>query len=229
MMGPSRIGGQIRQLSTLLLEADIALYVNPVIKQELRRSGRRIIRVTTSGLTGSATTLIRGHFATVSDYCEWLESGAYSAVLFDGAILQISYDFDGNDLIGHRLAYYPCPFDVDTELLRTSPVLDVIWLYRGRDDERVRLRSPLRFDFDKGAQQAGHPAVHLTLLWDHCRWAVVAPISLGHFLRFIFRHFYPALWNAHDFIRQWPQELGERTITRTEEGALHISCLLGVG
>ena len=52
------------------------------------------------------------------------------AILFDGSLIQISYDFDYSELVGHRLLYFPCPFDLDPELLQTLPLVDVIDFYR---------------------------------------------------------------------------------------------------
>lgn len=222
-MTSNKLRAEIHNLLDLLLAADIALYINNCIIQQGKAGG--ISRVTWGSSRSIPGELFRSEFATVTEYCRWLEVQAYSAILYDAAILQLSYDFRGDQLLGHRLVYYPCPFDVDEELLRTEPVLDAISLYQGRGDSVVHLRTPLRFDCDLLSQVEGHPATHLTLLSSHCRWAVVAPLSLGHFIRFIFRHFYPQLWHAHDFIRTWPQWLGTRTITPEEERGLHITCL----
>lgn len=96
----------------------------------------------------------------------------------------MSYDFEGDQLTGHRLVYYPCPFDVDEDLLRSEPMSDVIDLYRENESSTVRLRSPLRFDCDIENQSEDHPGSHLTFLSSDCRLALVAPISPGHFVRF---------------------------------------------
>lgn len=213
--------GEVERLLRLMHEAEIALYVNQVVQ---RKVAKGITRVTWGSPGDASGELFRGEFATIENYCRWLDAHAFSAVLYDGAILQISYDFDGNELVGHRLGYYPCPFDMDEELLQTEPILDVVSLYRGKDDSLIRLRSPLRFDYNKDIRGKNHPAVHLTLLWSHCRWAVIAPLSPGHFVRFVFNHFYPHLWLIHEFIRDWPQRLSDRTITRGEEDLLHIAC-----
>lgn len=221
-MTPSKLIIELKNLLSLLLEAEIALHINPVIQQ---RRAKHVLRVTWGGLDNHSGEVFRGEFATITDYCTWLEKQAYSALLYDGSVLQFSYDFDANGLKGHRLAYHPCPFDVDQELLKIDPVLDVIELYRNQDDSGVRLRSPLRFDYDRANAAEGHPATHLTLVWSHCRWAVIAPLSPGHFIRFVFRHFYPHLWMVHDFIREWPQKSVPRTITNEERGMLHVACI----
>lgn len=221
-MTSNQVRTEIQNLLELFIESDVAVAINPVVQQNL---SHRITRVTWRSPTPIDGVTPIGEFATITEYCIYLEAQAYSAVLYDGAILQLSYDFRGNELVGHRLCYYPCPFDVDKELLRSEPLADVIALYRGRDNSLVRLRSPLRFDYDPRNITDGHPVIHLHLLCGYCRWAVVAPLSLGHFIRFIFRHFYPNLWAVHEFLREWPQQLGNRTITVDEERMLHVGCL----
>lgn len=220
-MRSSKVRTDIQNLLDLLLESDVAVYTNSVVKQHGREGSTRVTWANTKSLPGS---LFRGDFATVDDYRGWLAAGAYSAILFDGAVLQFSYDFTGDHLIGHRLGYYPCPFDVDQDLLRTEPMLDVIELYESHSPSSIRLRSPLRFDYDLQSGSDEHPTAHLTLLSSHCRWPVVAPLSPGHFVRFLFKHFYPSLWKALRFLRDWPQQLGERTITAEQEQILHIAC-----
>ena len=222
MKTPNGIQTELRNLLDLLIQSEVATFVSPVVRQQLP-SG--ICRITWA--QGKITTIPSGfqcEFGTIKEYITWVQTEAYSAVLYDGAIIQLSYDFAGNDLVGHRLVYYPCPFAVDYALLREEPMLDVMELYRQQDDSYVRLRSPLRFEFDLQAQAQGHPASHLTIHSDDCRLAVVAALSPGHFVRFIFRHFYPRLWSTLEFVREWPQELGDRTITVDEERLLHIAC-----
>jgi len=164
-------------------------------------------------------------FATVAEYSDFVEGALYSAVLYDGALLQVSYDFTGADLVGHRLCYYPCPFDMDQELIRSEPIGDVIAYYRQSRDVMVNLRSPCRFDYDTANAATGHAAVHLHLISAECRWPVSHPVSIGDFVRFVFRRFYPKMWAAHEFLRMWP--LGGprgRTIAMEEESELHVSC-----
>ena len=221
-MNPSSLRTEIQNLLDLFLEFDVAIYANLVVKRVHKGGMTRV----TWGSPASAVLgeLFRGDFATLDDYHDWFRAETYSTVLYDGSIIQMSYDFEGDQFIGHRLAYYPCPFDVDQDLLRTEPMLDIVELYRENEMSAVRLRSPLRFDCDIASQAEDHPAVHLTLLSPDCRWALVAPLSPGHFVRFLFKHFYPSLWIKLSFLREWPQQLGGRTITPEQETIRHIAC-----
>jgi hypothetical protein len=137
----------------------------------------------------------RQHHPSVAEYDSWVAAGAYSAILLDGSLLQITYDVEGGRIVGHRLAYVPCPFSIDVELLKTGMALaDVVDAARAG---YVALRSPLRFDFDPAASHDGHPAAHMTLNSAGCRIGCVAPIRVLRFLDFVYRHFYPELHAAH--------------------------------
>jgi hypothetical protein len=220
-MTPRKLRRDTENLLDLLLRADIALYVNPVVETRSGRGGKT--RVTWAEKPGTGREWFRRELTTIEGYLAWLQEEAYSAVLADGALLQISYDFFGGQMSGHRLAYIPCPFDMDEELLQADPLLDVMELYAGQPVSEIRLRTPLRFDYDPESQALDHPASHLTLLWPHCRWPVAGPLSPGHFIRFVFQHFYPRLWRAHEFLRTWPRVENDRTITPLEESQLHVA------
>ncbi len=197
MPTPNSLRTELENFLDLLFEAEIALYTTPVVIEHRHRRGQRI----TWGNSSSNGELFRGDFATVAEYKAWLEDGVFSALLFDGALLQLSFDLKGETIVGHRLAYYPCPYNLDLDLARSEPLLDVIDLYA---NEMPRLRTPLRFDYDPDASKPGHPASHLTLSSHDCRWAIRGPLSLGHFIQFVFRHFYVELWQVHPFLRDWP-------------------------
>lgn len=219
-MTTSEQRGDLDQLLTLLFEADVAIIRKPVVVLNSGQSKRRVTWPPSSLETGD---LYRKRYASVDEYRDWVRAEAYSAVLFDGALLQLSFDFAGVDLTGHRLVYFPCPYLVEPALLREEALLDVMDLYANSRSERPRLVSPLRFEYDAARAKKGHPASHLTTISSDCRWAVTTPLSTGHFIRFVFSHFYPELYQSHGFVRSWPQRYASRTITDIEESLLHIS------
>jgi hypothetical protein len=221
MTTPKAFATNLRNLLSLLIQSGIAIVINPVIERHLAR----VTRITWSSPYDTAGLMTGSTFATIDEYCAFIDSQMYSTVLYDGALLQISYDYQGNELVGHRLCYYPCPFDIDREMLQTDPIGEVIDLYRESSDTRINLRSPCRFDYDEKNAEEQHPAVHMHVVRSHCRWAVTAPLSLGHFTTFVFRHFYPEIWAVQPFIRKWPRDRGARRMTtREDESQLHISC-----
>lgn len=217
MITARHVRNHIQNLIDLLINSEIAIAANPAVIL----SHGKTMRVTWP--VKSALTTVPVPFGTIGEYMRILEARAYSVVLFDGALLQISYDIVRKDIMGHRLCYYPCPFDVDKELLLGEPILDVVEAYASSESTGVRLRSPIRFDFSL-REGITYPNSHVHLLWPHCRCPVFAPLSLGHFIRFVFSNFYPELWYRHSFLQEWPQEPTDRTISPDQECSLHFTC-----
>jgi hypothetical protein len=116
--------------------------------------------------------------------------------MLDGSLLQFSYSLgDDKKVSGHRLAYVPCPYDVDRELLSGGDsIADILDLYRGSD---AVLRSPIRIDFDPESAKPEHPTTHLTVNSSDCRIACVAPVHVLRFVDLVFRNFYAPYWWAH--------------------------------
>lgn len=217
-MTAKQIRDELENLLIQLLTAEVALTMNAVVLRDVA-DGQRVTWSSPKPSPG----IMEAEFGTIEEYLSWIDAQMYSAILYDGSLLQLSYDFDGSELIRHRLLYYPCPFDVDHLLFNAAEVLEVIDLYRSQGVDKVRLRSPLRFDYDSKNQRDFHPASHLTFLSESCRWAVASPLSLGHFTKFIFHHFYPVQWSNLSFIRNWPDKQGDRTITAKEEQLIFVA------
>lgn len=160
---------------------------------------------------------------SINQYLAWLTAGAWSAILFDGSLLQLTYELSGGEISGHRLAYVPCPYDLDLALVRGGdPLADVIELYRSGD---AVLRSPIRFDFDARSARPGHPAAHLTLNAVGCRIACVAPMHVLRFVDFVFRNFYASLWKAHQdfFMDAATRQIGSTVITEVDRQGPHLA------
>jgi hypothetical protein len=211
---------EIDALQQLMVEADVAFLARQPVILAAPNNAKRVTWAPSDAELGE---LMRAAPHSLAAYRNWIAADAYSMVLFDGAVIQMTYDFDGNDLVGHRLVFFPCPYKIDEGLLDDLPLLDVIELYSDSRDPAVRLVTPMRFDFDPRAAGAGHAASHLSLNGLDCRWPVTAPLSPGHFVRFVFSQFYPHLFTALPFIREWPVNHQSQTITSREEAGLHVS------
>lgn len=171
----------------------------------------------------AAEFLVERPDTLVASYRRWVTSGAYSVLLFDGALLQLSFDFEGGQLVKHRLGYVPCPVAVDEELLQVEPVLDVLDMHLSEGPDAIRLNAAVRFDYDLEAASEAHPASHLTLNGAGCRIACRGPLRLAHFVEFIFANFYPALWDEGGYFTGMPRaEWGPRTLTPGQTSRLHI-------
>ena len=149
----------------------------------------------------------------INDYKQWVQAGAYSAILFDGSLLQLTWRVAGGEIVSHRLAYIPCPMRLDEELLQTESVLDVWDIARESIDSSIVLRTFVRFDYDPENAGLLHPASHLTFNPVDCRIPVAFPLGLEEFCRFIFMHFYPSVWAETEYLQQlqprldWPDAL----------------------
>jgi len=123
-------------------------------------------------------------------YHSQLKRDAFNILFLDGALVQIGYKFDDNQLLTHRLAYLPAP---DLEPYQTDPAIYVQGVpYLEAVGHQV-VAVPLRFDYDvrPGVATEQHPASHLTLgQYKHCRIPVSGPVTPVAFLEFIVHNFY---------------------------------------
>jgi len=163
-------------------------------------------------------------YATLRTYRRWAESGEYSALMHDGSLLQMQYTISNGSIAAHRLAYVPCPFPVDRDLLLTDPVGDVLDLHDMEDRDTIRMQSMIRFDFDPAAAGESHPAAHLTLNVSGCRIACESPMWPEDFIRFVFRNFYEQDWRTHEaFFAALPNKYHDATVTEDERSRPHVA------
>jgi hypothetical protein len=168
--------------------------------------------------------LVTRELPTIDDYRHWVGTGAYSAVLADGALLQLTYECIGGEITAHRLAYVPSPFEMDQNLLTQEPILDVFDVYASGRPADVILATTIRFDYDPSSASADHPVVHLTINSPSCRIACASPLRIGRFIDFVFRHFYPNEWRIHPYLASLPGGgWGTRTLTESEAEGTHIA------
>lgn len=213
MTTPRTVRDEVKNILDFLVDAELALYANDV-----SLNGEKISWHSTT----RAPFLLHHEHPTIEQYLAWAAAGHYSAILFDGSLLQISYSVSAGKVAAHRLAYIPCPYAIDATLLAEGePVVDVVTLYRETD---AVLRSAIRFDFDPELAGPDHPAVHLTVNSVDCRIACAAPVHALRFVDFVFRHFYPELWRAHrPFFESaaW-RHAGPPTLVAAERSSIHI-------
>ncbi|MEQ1569662.1 MAG: DUF2290 domain-containing protein [Myxococcota bacterium] len=159
----------------------------------------------------------------LDSYPAWVAEQAFSAVLLDGALIQLTWSIVGGEVTAHRLAYIPCPLVLDPDLLKTEPLLDVWDLAMDSSVPEVILRSAIRFDFDPVAAAPGHPASHLTFNDPECRIAVAHPLGPNEFFRFVFRNFYPDIWHRVTYLQSLKQGFDhQRTLVDDECEELHL-------
>lgn len=231
---------QINELLSFLLEEGLAIDSNSAI---IRESGNDLI-LTWANAPDRLFDALVGKFASINEYRNLIENRHYHCMLFDGSIIQFGYLFTNNILSKHRNCYYPCPLIItssDIEAIQSGhdfvTLFDLL-LTQEIDTLRagisksefsdkqnlLQFSTPFRFDYDPSSQTDTHPASHLHVLNEECRWPVFGPISVGHFVRFVFRHFYPKVWSKYDVLRNWGLQFHIRSITDQERGELFIEC-----
>lgn len=163
-------------------------------------------------------------YPTIRTYRRWAESGEYSALLPDAALLQLTYDVAHGEIAAHRLAYVPCPYRVDQDYLLTEAIGDVLDLHTSEPHDAITMQSAIRLDFDPDSAADGHPTSHLTLNVSTCRIACEAPMAAEDFVRFVFRNFYRAQYSANvDFFDTLPRSERNSTVTEDERYEPHVA------
>lgn len=217
MATPRSVRDDVKEVLDYLLDAELAIYTNEVSFDSSRVSWH-------SHNPQAAFIVSRDH-ATLDQFCAWVNSAALSAILFDGSLLQITYDVENGEIVRHRLAYIPCPFIIDTELLNEGESLvDIIEVYSDSQLQDMALRSPVRFDYDPSAAAPGHPPAHMTINAADCRIACVSPMHVLRFVDFVFRNFYRALHTAHRdfFAKASTRHVGQRVLNDDEALGMHV-------
>ncbi|MFC0117782.1 DUF2290 domain-containing protein [Pseudoalteromonas xiamenensis] len=123
-------------------------------------------------------------------YKELEKERQFNVKLLDGGLLQFFYCFEKDELIKHRLCYFPSP---DFESFQNDPdlYLDESQIYADILFRSV-LPVPIRFDYaPNDSTVIEHPASHLTLgQYKNCRIPVATAICPSTFANFILRAFY---------------------------------------
>lgn len=186
----------------------------------IRTSGSKT-DVTYSG--SEHVSIALGDIEYADIYRELADKRSYNMRLVDGALLQMMYRVEGDELLQHRLAFYPSPsllpFQDDPDAyMRDELFIEIV--------QRRIVPFPMRFDFDarEGVYiDVAHPKSHLTLGdVKGCRIPVSAPLTPRWFVEFILRNFYQT--ETHDFIGGLPQHKIKfpMSITRNEVGLMHM-------
>jgi hypothetical protein len=115
----------------------------------------------------------------------------YNMQMIDGALISLSYDFENDRIIRHRLSFFPAPH---LGIFQNTPDLYLEdELYADIVDVRI-FPVPIRFDYDDREGVAipiEHPISHLTLgQYEFCRIPVLSALTPHQFILFIIRNFY---------------------------------------
>lgn len=154
-------------------------------------------------------------------YEELNKNRQFNFRLLDGGLVQLLYTINNEQIIGHRLCYFPSP---SFESYQNEPdlYLDESNYYADMIDRAI-LPVPIRFDYDPSNHRSiYHPASHLTLgQFKNCRIPVRSPICPATFINFILLSFYHTA--ALEIPHRFETTLFESTLTADEEKIVHVS------
>jgi hypothetical protein len=162
-------------------------------------------------------------------YRECLKEKDFNILMLDGALIQFMYRFRRDEIVAHKIAFYPSP---SIERFQDNPDIYEQYYY-GQEiftdifDEKV-VCAPMRFDFDSAEEKhvdVNHPKSHLTLgNYTNCRIPVKAPITPYRFILFILRSFYFDKFTKHfnDATFRCGNNVGE-TLTHNEKLQIHLN------
>ena len=206
----------IREMLDALFDAELVLIPNPISVDGNTVAWK------------SPTPLDRfvdfADYPTVRTYRRWAEAGEYTALLPDGALLQMRYRVAAGRIAAHRLAYVPCPYRLDQDMLLSEALSDVLDLHAVGSHDDVTMQSTVRFDFDPDSSAEGHPTAHLTLNVASCRIACESAMTPAQFVRFVFCNFYADRWRGNrDVFDSLPDSDHDSTIKDSERLSPHVA------
>lgn len=216
---PSQIAAQIRNLDIFLLENSLADKLNsasvkqyPEKKTEIGISSCRDISFTLESMKYEEL------------YKESYDRKLYNYLMLDGALIQIHYLFQDEEIYKHRLAYLPSP---DIEAFQQEPEIFVEQPIYAEIIEPSIVPVPIRFDFDrKSFEEVHHPMSHVTLgQYKNCRIPVSAPISPLSFIDFILRSFYNTAYRNYHVRLPTNNLRFLNTIHGSEQASIHLNIL----
>ena len=239
-MNKNLITDDINKLLLLLLENGYLVDYKPAIIRD--NLADNMLAITWVDAPHSLFNILYGEHATIPEYRHLIENRYYHGLLFDGAIIQFGCLFQNGEFIKHRFWYYPCPVKFSDDIITDFQTNEDVLLYfddhLSKEAEQIqscvkktdfsnyrghfRMVTPIRFDFDLKAQKKGHSASHMTLLNKECRIPVYGPISVGHFARFIFKNFYPSIWEKLSDLQQHRLTFINRSILQEETQDLYF-------
>ena len=223
-MSAPAICRRINEFCEFLITNELALNVGSHFVRPLE-AGRKRITWTKSAV---AYARERNDDVRLSEYLAALRNRDFSILMYDGAILQVSLDYASRRLVGHRYVFLPCPIffqsgDLHHGDLGPVPLEDYLSdIAVDELQDRIRIRAPLRFEFDPVAETEEHPASHVHVGKSESRVAVSGPVSSERFLRFVFKNFYACEFKEYDTIRNLNSPVIEDTISEEQEKELHI-------
>jgi hypothetical protein len=158
------------------------------------------------------------------DIYETLDANrSYNIRMVDGGLIQMLYRFKNEQLVSHRLCYFPSPdfeaFQNDPEIYIQDPIFgDVL--------SKNIVPFPVRFDFNEDINlhiEIDHAKSHMTLgQYQNCRIPVSSPLTPHCFVSFILDSFYKCATKLVSPMPNTPNITFISTLTIPEQKVTHL-------
>lgn len=152
----------------------------------------------------------------------------YNIKMLDGALIQMMYTFNRDNLVSHRLAFFPSP---RLEKYEDNPTAyEELYfdeaIYHDMISKNI-VPFPIRLDYNNCEEMhvdIKHPRTHLHLgQYENCRIPVKSPITPYAYMHFILRNFYSAAFEKYFFDYDFSSETNfEDSITCNEKKILYL-------
>jgi len=156
-------------------------------------------------------------------YNELDKNRDYNIKLIDGALIHMMYRFKDNELLSHRLAFYPSPY---LESYQNDPeIYELDEIYADIVYKNI-VAFPIRFDYNKDLidGEFHHPKSHATLgQYKNCRIPVYGPMAPRTFIEFIFKNFYSKAFYKYLNTKLPDYCCSFNTIEKAETSELHFN------
>jgi hypothetical protein len=163
-------------------------------------------------------------FASLNEYINLVEARQYSILLSEGDILQFSFSLKRDQVVKHRLCWYPCPIRLSRDDIENSSLIDAILEKMNNGDfDDFFCKTPLRFDFDPDNSSEEHPEVHLHMISEDCRLPVKTPLCLRKFIEFISDNFYSEVAEILKLNEKAITWDGGDKLTEKQKAKMHIN------
>lgn len=144
-------------------------------------------------------------FIKLTQYRHILETNSYHCLLFDGSLIRVNFEFEDDFLLTQNLLWWPAPYDYGNMLQDGFSPVEILEDFYGDQNwhQNIRMRSPIRIDFDSTNNKREHPHSHMHIENEETRIDTISPICFNRFIDFIFRNFYPQFklsFSQFDFI-----------------------------
>lgn len=218
MLTPRKVCTQIQRITTALILSGLCEAQN---YPSLRKYPGGITEI---GITNSDNSAFLKSIPYEEVYREARKKKAYNMKMIDGALITLHYRFYNDDLIAHRLSFFPNP---SLEAFQNEPLLYLEdELYVDVLDKRS-FPVPFRFDFDndeKIYKPIEHPISHFTIgQYKNCRIPVSSALTPYQFIKFVTSNFYHAVYLKHDLSSLKDGEIFQDCIFEEEREIVYLS------